>query len=249
MRKWVLVFVLIAVVTMLAVASAGAALMTEEQLRARVEAATKGFCDLTMVGNVLYKDKKALEKVDSAYARLYDFSSASVSLKTPDKIRMEGKLGMVKFEYVINGTTKIFRAPKVGINKRDDYSDDPAKLQEALDVGIVTPSIWRFRRVQVVDDPEADANHEVKLLLRWNKGDMRYYIWLDADNLWLKKFEKRDSADNLQTRIVYSNPKKAGDLIWMPTKVEMYASDGSKAGVSEFCDIKVNIGLQDSLFQ
>jgi len=226
--------------------AACAAPITEQDLKARIESATKSFADLTTTVTVKEKNKAALTKVEENYARLYEFRSATLSLKVPDKIRIDSKLGMVKFEYIISGGKKIFRASKV--KKIDDYSADPAKLQTPLDLGIVTPQLWVNRKVEVLDDPEAQANGEIKLKLTWFKGDMYNLIWIDAANLWLKRFEKHDSAGNLKVRVVYSNPVNAGGVIWMPTRVELYASDGAKAGSTELTDIKTNTNLPDSLF-
>lgn len=229
--------------------AAYAAKITSEEFKSKVEQATKGFKDISLVGNVTYKNRDALAKVDASYSRLYEFKTANVFYKAPDKLRMEGKLGMVKFEYIINGGTKCFRAPAIKMNKKEDYSKDPAKLQDAFDFGLITPAMWKSRSIEIMDDPEADANNEIKIKLSWPKGNMAYYAWVDVQNLWLKKFEKRDSKNNLEVRIVYSDPIKAGDAIWMPQKVEMYAPDGIKAGSSEFTNIKVNTDLQDKLFQ
>ena len=78
---------------------------------------------------------------------------------------------------------------------------------------------------------------------------MMLLAWLDEKDLWLKRFEKRTGAGELQFRVVYTDPRKAGGVIWMPTTVELYASDGERAGASEYTDIKVNTELTDSLFQ
>ena len=113
--------------------TATSAAITEQQLKARVIESTKDFEDLTMVGTALYKDKKALARVSSSYARLYGFERVKILFKEPDKVRMESKLGMVRVEYIINGWKKTFRAPKLRVNKTEDFTGDPAKLQDALD--------------------------------------------------------------------------------------------------------------------
>lgn len=232
----------------LVVTCATATPVTEQDLKARIEEATKGFADMTTTVTVREKNKSALTKVDENYARLYEFQSASLSIKAPDKIRIESKLGMVKFEYIISNGKKIFRAPKVKVNKVDDYSKDPAKLQSPLDLGIVTPQLWVGRKVEVVDDPDAQARGEIRLRLTWAKGNMVNYACLDAANLWLKSFEKRDSRNNLLARVVYSNPQNVNAVIWIPTRVELFAPDGTKAGATELTDIKINTNLPDSLF-
>lgn len=224
-------------------------LLTLEQFRAKVTEATKNFKDLSMTGTVTYKNKEALTKIEANYAQLYEFKTAYISLKHPDKVRIEGKLGMVKFEYIVNGTNKLFRAPMVKISKKDNYADEPAKLQSALDVGIVTPTLWQYRTIEIIDDEHAQQNGEIKLRMRWAKGDMVYYAWIDAKDLYLKKFEKCKADGTVELRTVYSDAKKVSDAIWIPHKVEVYASDGTKAGTSEFSDVKVNSGLADSLFE
>jgi len=221
--------------------------ISEQDLKTRVGAVTKDFSDLTGTVTVKEKNKAALTKVDESYARLYDFQTATLSLKAPDKIRLESKLGMVKVEYIIAGGKKIFRASKY--RQTNDYSNDPAKLQTPLDMGLVTLQLWENRKVEVVDDADAQAKGEIKLKLTWAKGDMVNYAWLDATNLWLKAFEKRDSRGGLMARVVYSSPVNAGGVIWIPTRVELYAPDGTKAGATELSDVKVNTNLPDKLFQ
>lgn len=228
--------------------SAGAT-VTVDGLKARIEEAGKSFSDLTMVGNVTYSNKKTLEKVEPSYSQMYEFKNATISLKQPDKLRIEGKLGAVKFEYIVNGCLKIFRSPTLRINRKKDYSDSPGKLQDALDIGLVTSTLWRHRSVEVVDDADAQAKGEIKLRLRYPNSGTIFTVWIDAQNLWLKRFEKRDDGGNLKVTIVYSNPKNAAGVIWVPTKVQIFAPDGEKAGESEFSDIKVNMSLPDSVFQ
>lgn len=249
MNKLITLMIAGCICVSLAFANHASAGIAEQDLKAKIEAATKEFNDLTATVTVREKNKAALTKVDESYARLYEFQSpALLQLKAPDKIRIDAKLGMVRFEYIISGGKKILRAPKVKVNKVDDYSKDPAKLQSPLDLGIVTPQLWQNRRVEIVDDPEAQANGEIKMKLTWLRGDMVNLIWIDATNLWLKRFEKRDSANNLRARVVYSNPQNVSGVIWLPTKVELYAPDGVKAGSTELTDIKVNTNLSDSLF-
>ncbi len=238
-----------AIVVCLAVGTPAGAVISEAELKARIEEATKGFKSVSMVGTVTYKNKKAIASIESNYARLYDFKSASISFKDPDKLRMDGKLGMVRFEYIVNGWSKIIRAPTVRFTKREDFTGDPAKLQDAFDVGLVTPALWRHRRIEVIDDAEAAARDEIKIRLHWPKGDMMLLAWLDKEDLWLKRFEKRTGAGELQLKVLYLKPRKAGGIIWMPTTVELYASDGEKAGASEYTDIRVNTGLADSFFE
>lgn len=230
-------------------ANAYAGPVSEQDLKAKIEMASKGFEDISATVVVREKNKEALTKVHEGSAVLYDFQSAQLQIKTPDRIRIESKLGMVKVEYIVADGKKIFRAPKIKMNKTSDYSNMPAKLQRLLDFGIVTPQLWVGRHVEIVEDAEANSNGEIKLKLTWLTGDAINYAWIDAANFWLKRFEKRDGQDNLISSVVYSNPQNVGNVIWLPTKVELYTADGQKAGATEMVDIKVNTGLADSIFK
>jgi outer membrane lipoprotein-sorting protein len=247
-KQWTIALSVALAVLAVAGISRSAMAMTEDELKAKITEATKDLKDISMVGAVTFKNKKALAKIDGNYSRLYDFNCATVTYKEPDKMRMDGKLGMVRFEYIINGATKIIRAPSIRINKKEEYPSDPAKLQDALDMGLITSSMWRSRKIEIVDDPDATAAGDVKVRLRWPKGDMILYAYIDAKDFWLKRFEKRDSQGKLLFKVVYSEPTKAGGVIWVPTKVEVFSADGDKAGTSQYSDIKVNAGVSDSLF-
>lgn len=219
--------------------------LAEDELKARIEAATKGFSDINTT--VTVKDKKALESMAPSYARLYECKTANVFVKQPDKVRTESKLGMVKFEYIINGTTKMFRAKIARISQREDCSARPSKLQSAFDFGLVTPTLWRNRRMSIVPDAQADANGEIKVRLQWPTGNTGHVIWLDAQNLCLKRVEKRDGDDKIESTVVYTNPTRF-DSIMVPTKAELFSPEGISVGISHVSNIKVNTNLPDTLF-
>jgi len=47
---------------------------------------------------------------------------------------------------------------------------------------------------------------------------------------------------------LYENPKQIGG-VWMPTKVTVRNADNKVAGVMNYEGLKVNVGLEDSLFK
>ncbi len=223
--------------------------ITVEQLQARITEATRNFKDIKMTGVVRDKNKKAMSKIEPGLQQAYESKSANISFKAPDKLKIEGKLGMVRAEYIISGTIKTTRAPQISFRERKDYKDDPSKLQDALDIGMITTGLWRYRRLEIQADPDADKAGEIRVRYYFPKGDMNYTIWLDAKNLWLKRYEKREANGKLRVKVVYSIPMEIKDVIWVPTRVEMFASDGDRAGMMEYTDIKVNAGIDDKVFE
>ena len=88
-----------------------------------------------MTAAVTYKNKRALAKVEESFTRLYEFKTAKVTAKSPDKLKTEGRLGMLSFTYIVNNTTRIVRVPTIRVNKKDEYKNEPSKLQDLLDIG------------------------------------------------------------------------------------------------------------------
>ncbi len=223
--------------------------ITVEQLQARITEATKNFKDFTTTAVVKDKNKKAMNKIEPGLQQLYESKSANISYKAPDKLKIEGKLGMVRAEYIVNGVIKTTRAPQISFRERKDYKDDPSKLQDALDVGLITPQLWKYRRLEIQTDPEAEKAGEIKVRYYFPKGDMNYTIWLDAKNLWLKRYEKREADGKFRVKVVYSMPMEIKDVIWLPTRVEMFDPDGNRAGMMEYTNIKANTGIDDKVFE
>ena len=115
-----------------AVGGANAAVISEADLKARIEAATKDLKDLGMTANVVEVDRRAMEKLDANYARMLELKSAKITLKLPDKVRVDGKLGMVRFEYIINGTIKISARRRSGSSRRMTTPAIPPSSRDRL---------------------------------------------------------------------------------------------------------------------
>jgi outer membrane lipoprotein-sorting protein len=220
-----------------------------DDLKSRITQAAVKLKDVSFTFTVIEKNADAIEKVDSNYARLYDFKSARVSLKEPDKLRTDGKLGMVKFEYIVNAGLKIVRAPMLKIKREKSYAGNPGKLNDALDFGILAPSLWAMRKIEILKDPAATAADQTKIGLSWDSSGTRMMVWIDNKDTCIKRVERYDGDCNLKVVLVYTNFKKPDGVAWIPTRIESFGEDGCKLGVCEISDIKVNAGLQDSLFK
>lgn len=242
-------FRLITCLCLVLLPSVSSAAMTVEELKAQIVRVSGKLKDLSFSVTVIEKNQAALEKMEPEYAALYELKSVRVYLKHPGMVRTEGKLGMVKFEYIINGWRKIVRAPMLKIRKESDYSGKPGKLTTPFDFGLVTPSLWDNRTVSIEDDPEASAAGEIRIRLRWAGSGTSIVAWLDAKSLCLKRVERRDDEDHAKFRILYLNHRLHDGVVWVPARAEMYAPDGARVGVSELGDVKVNTGLSDSLFK
>jgi hypothetical protein len=98
----------------------GLGLSFAADVRGQVKAATKGLKDITLTAKVVYGNKKELSKIGKDFPKSYDFKTTTVKYKAPDKMKVEGKLGMVGVTIIINGCFKAYRVPALHISKKED---------------------------------------------------------------------------------------------------------------------------------
>ena len=214
-------------------------------LRSRIRQETGDFKDISLTCKVLQADHDALRKIGKDFPKSYEFKSTLVRFKAPDKMKMEGKLGMVKIEIIINGNRKITIIPPIHYRKREDISDKPHKRQTDLDVGMITDSLWRGYIVTSIDD---DGPADRITFCRENSKDKKLVAWVDDKSLKLLKVEKYESDGRLISRYIYSGHSLINGVAWVPSKIQVYNCDGKLAGTTSYENIKINTGIPDSVF-
>ncbi|MHB0913381.1 MAG: outer membrane lipoprotein-sorting protein [Armatimonadota bacterium] len=218
-------------------------------VRAKVRDATDGFKDIRLTCKVLQANQKELKKIGKDFPKSYEFKSSKVLFKAPDKMKMEGKLGVVKVRMVINGDQKAIVVPAVHYSDKENIAGEPHKRQTELDIGIVTESLWKDYRVIDTDEEKGSDGPIYRITyVRTNATDKKQVAWIDARTLKLLKVDKYESDGKLESRYLYMKHQKVG-CIWVPTRIEVYNCDNKLAGVTAYEDIKVNTGIPDSEFR
>lgn len=231
---------IITLITLCLAVSASAA-----DLRSRIRQETGDFRDITLTCKVLQADQKELKKIGKDFPKSYEFKSTLIRFKSPDKMKMEGKLGMVRIEIVINGNRKLTSIPPIHYRKKEDISDKPHKRQTDLDVGMITESLWRDYIVSSIDD---DGPADRITFCRENSKTKKLVAWVDDKSLKLLKVEKYESDGRLISRYIYSGHSLINGVVWVPSKIQVYNCDGNLAGTTGYENIKVNTGIPDSVF-
>src|SRR5260370_41831036 len=75
------------------------------------EMATSRVADLEGTISVLKADQTELRKISRDFALAYQLHSFVMRFKQPDKLRMEGKIGL----YIVNGPIRFYSVPQLGI--------------------------------------------------------------------------------------------------------------------------------------
>jgi outer membrane lipoprotein-sorting protein len=189
-----------------------------------------------------------LNKISRDYANAYRIGRSKVMLKEPDKFRMDARVGFVKFEYVMNGPRKVIRTPLT--KQFDDIGTDPGKRLGPLEVGLVTPGALIGYDVEHVGCSTEEGRRVCEYKLYYAHNHERYeLVWIDAERKCVKKRRLYTLMyGKYKMELTYSAPKQVGNL-WIPTVIEVRNAEGKLAGITHQQEIKLNPGLDDSLFK
>jgi len=219
-------------------------------VKSAISQATRGFRDVTLTCKVLYANHAELKKIGKDFNKSYEFKSTTVRFKSPDKMKMEGKLGLIKAVVVINGDRKATILPAIHYSKKENIRDKPHKRQTDIDIGIVTGSLWQdYTVTSAVEERGANGPVYKITFVRENSHEKKHICWVDAKALKLLKVEKYESDGSLKSRYIYSKHSLIDGDIWVPGRIDVYNQDGKLAGTTTYENISINTGIPDSVFK
>jgi len=206
---------------------------------------TDGIQDLQVTITFVKADAEELRRIQRDFGFMSRLKELEFSFKDPDKIRMQGKIGYM----IVNGTTQYLKLPQLGIKKRDEIGPASAKRHSLLDIGVFSRSSLNSATGKFVREDAVDGVNAVVFEVTYS-GDpnTKNLVWLRADNHAVVKREWVDSNGKLKATFLYQDLKEVKPGIWLPSKVEIRNGDGVVAGLLSSSDIKINLGLKDSLF-
>ena len=217
-------------------------------IRDEIRDASKGFRSLSATLVATHTNKAELQRIGKDFARSYEFKEARVLFKNPDKLKMTGKVGMVRIEYIMNGDTRIIRVPSLRVSKKDSFADDPQKRQTPLDVGVLSDAIWQEYDVEYEGEKTINGVKQYVLFLKRKNSLRTQRLWIEASEMRLLKREKYDNKGQIKVRFEYTGSRQV-DGIWVPGKIEAYSNAGKLAGVTEYRNVKVNGPIDDGEFK
>jgi len=205
--------------------------------------------DLAAKIKILSHNDRELSKIGKDFPKGFTLGSQEIWCKEPGKVKFQGKKGLFTIRQVTNGNRKLFSAPAV--HKVDDISKQPGKGDSIADLGLITPAWVDTVEYQWLRTDTRDGK-PVQIYQYWRKEDpkARHTITVDpatktvVENIAHFRSKKKPG---FKKKLVYSAPQQING-VWVPTRVSIYNPEDKRAGEMQYEMIRVNVGLEDKLF-
>ncbi len=200
---------------------------------------------------IVQADQGTLEKMGRDFEMAYRFKRMTLSYMAPNRLRLEGEIGITKAVYIINGEERYFAIPKLGLKQKSRVGTTPGTRQSLLDAGLLTPDALTYLQASYLRTESCDGKNMPVFELTYkgaNDGDSKYLVWFDPQTHITARREWVGDSGHTKAIFLYTDPVEAAPGIWLPTKVEVEDGGGQVAAITTASRIKVNTDLSTSLF-
>lgn len=209
------------------------------------------FKDASFVARIDSMNQSELTKIKKDFSTQYRVKESKIWVEEPHKIRIEVKLGSTDVLYIVNGAKRYVRIPRMNVKQTENNDDAPGKRQTFLDFGVLTPSLFadpfsaKFIRV---DRATGDYVFDLTYQTPKYSDTSRHRVWVDPKTRITNKREWYSQGGRHLATFYYENPVSAAGCQF-PTKVTVRNAEGKVGGVTSYVGVKVNAGIDNSLFK
>jgi outer membrane lipoprotein-sorting protein len=209
--------------------------------------------DFTATITVVRYDQRELAKINKDLVYIYKFKEINASYKEPNKLRMDGKtVDGFRGVFIINGPMQYFAAPKLGLKTTRNFGESPGKRKSLMDVGLVSDYYLTYTNARFMREGTADGVPCAVFDMTYKDRDAdtsHHVVYIDPKTKVVLKREAYSQTGKLQAVYHYKDVKEVAPGIWFPTLIEAENVDRVIAGVTAYKNVRVNVGLQDTLFK
>jgi outer membrane lipoprotein-sorting protein len=209
--------------------------------------------DFTATMKIAQYDEKASLKINKDFGLIYQLKSdVKVRYKEENKYRADARVKTSNLTYILNGTRQHVRWSPPDIKDTRDLGNEPGKRKTLLDVGLISSAYLAYTRAEFKRTQPVDGVNCAVFRISYrdqNLDTSHRLVWIDPTTRVTLKREEYTQEGKLSTTWYYRNPKQVAPGIWFPSRIEVYNNEGQKAGTTLYTDVKVNQGLDDSIFK
>ena len=208
--------------------------------------------DLEAALRVTKLEPKELEKIGKDFATTYRLRNLTFQYKQPNKLRLVGKSPLLGTALLIlNGQTRFYSIPKLGLHKVEDLANSPSKRQSLLEYsGLLSSETLRFMQSKFLraETLNGNATEVYELKFQGSENASSYRVWIDPKMRLVLKREWYDMEGHLKATFTYQEPQEVAPGVWLPSQIEVKNSEGTVAATTTYSNVKINQGLADTLF-
>lgn len=207
--------------------------------------------DFTATYRVVSVNERELAKISKDAVLLYRFQNVKMYYKEPNKVRIEGTRDGTKALFILNGPIQWVSIPKINYKQRRDFGEKPGKRKSLMDVGLISEYYLTYTDAKFLREGVVDGTPVAVFEMRYKpkfEDTSHHIIYVDPRTKVVLRRESYSQEGKLQAVYFFKNVKQIKPGIWFPTRIEAQNVDRVTAGVTEYQDIRVNVGLPDSLF-
>ncbi|MCS6775334.1 MAG: outer membrane lipoprotein-sorting protein [Chloroherpetonaceae bacterium] len=207
--------------------------------------------DVTANMRVTFYDDQAGRKMGEGFEVMHKLKGdVLMRYKEENKLRLDARAP--RAIYIMNNTTQQVFIPSLGIRTTMNFADSPGKRKTLLDVGLISQGYLAYTQAEFRGvRPVNGVNCAVFRISYRNKelDTSHRLVWIDPKTKVTLKREEYSQEGKLNGTFYYRNPVEVAPGIWFPSAIEVINNEGQRAGVTVYRNVKVNQGLDDSLFR
>lgn len=209
--------------------------------------------DFTSIMHIEQHDDNAGRKINKDFGLIYKLrGDATLQYKEENKLRLDGYLGAGKATLIVNGPTQYVRIAQLGIRSKTDLGNSPGKRKTLLDAGLLSPGYLDYTEAQYLYNRPYSGTQCAVFRISYKDKSLdtsHRIVWIDPKTKIVLKREEYSQTGKLNATYLYLEPRQVGDGVWFPTRIEVMNNENQRAGITSYRDIKVNQGLDDSIFR
>ncbi len=209
--------------------------------------------DFSAVMHVTFHDDNALRKISRDFGMLYRLQGdVKVRYKDENKLRLDARVGAANATMIVNGTTQYVRLPSLGVRNASSLGNSPGKRKTLLDVGLISSGYLGYTQAEYVGTRPVEGVPCAVFRIRYRDQSLdtsHRLVWIDPKTKVTLKREEYSQEGKLNATFYYRDPREITPGVWFPSRIEVFNNEGQRAGETAYRDVKINQGLEDSIFK
>jgi outer membrane lipoprotein-sorting protein len=209
--------------------------------------------DFSATMHVVQFDERAGSKINRDFGYIYKLNGdVAVRYKEENRLRLDGRIETARVIFIVNGTKQYVKSPTAGISTTMDLGGSPGKRKTLLDVGLISNGYLAYTQAQFLGSKPVGGVMCALFSISYKDKTLdtsHRLVWIDPQTKVTLKREEYSQTGTLNATFYYKQPTEVAPGIWFPSRIQVLNNQGQKAGETAYKNVRVNAGLDDSLFR